>query len=195
MSTEQPNLIYVFADQLRYQALSYVGEARAHTRNIDQFATQGVNFHQAIASAPVCTAYRASLLTGKYTTSHGMVINEPRMNPNQRCLGHVLTDAGYQTSYIGTGICTPTSRATMTIRATRSSHGVRTGSASTAPGWPITFITRTMVPTITPNRPKRSRMGPASTSGRPDRPRHRRHPPGSAVEPALCPVPFVVTAA
>jgi len=101
MSTEQPNLLYVFADQLRYQALGYAGEARARTPTIDRFAMEGVNFHQAIASAPVCTAYRASLLTGKYTTSHGMVINELRMNPNQRCLGHVLTDAGYQTCYIG----------------------------------------------------------------------------------------------
>ncbi len=101
MRDGQPNLLFVFADQLRYQALGYAGEARAHTPHIDEFAMQGVNFHQAIASAPVCTAYHASLLTGKYTTSHGMVINQLRMHPNQRCLGHVLTDAGYQTSYIG----------------------------------------------------------------------------------------------
>src|SRR5688500_9556499 len=101
MSSAAPHLVFVFADQLRYQALGYAGEARAHTPNIDRLARQGVDFHQAIASAPVCTAYRASLLTGKYTTSHGMVINELRMTPNQRCLGHVLTDAGYQTGYIG----------------------------------------------------------------------------------------------
>ena len=88
MSTEQPNLVYVFADQLRYQSLGYAGEARAHTPHIDRFAMEGVNVHQAIASAPVCTAYRASLLTGKYTTSHGMVINELRMNPNQSCQGY-----------------------------------------------------------------------------------------------------------
>jgi arylsulfatase A-like enzyme len=60
MNDRQPNLIYVFADQLRYQSLGYAGEARAHTPNIDQFASQGVNFHNAIASAPVCTALRQS---------------------------------------------------------------------------------------------------------------------------------------
>jgi arylsulfatase A-like enzyme len=49
----------------------------------------------------VCAASRASLFTGRYTTSHGMVINELRMNPNQRCFGHVLTEAGYRTGYIG----------------------------------------------------------------------------------------------
>ena len=39
-STEKrPNLIYVFADQLRYQSCGYAGDTRARTPNIDQFAT------------------------------------------------------------------------------------------------------------------------------------------------------------
>ena len=96
-----PNLLYVFADQLRYRSVGYAGDTQAITPNLDRFATEGVNFRNTVASAPVCTAYRASLLTGKYTTSHGMVINELRMNPHQRCLGNVLTDAGYHTGYIG----------------------------------------------------------------------------------------------
>lgn len=98
---ERPNLIYVFADQLRSRSMGFAGDAKARTPCIDRFAGQGVNFANAVASSPVCTAYRASLLTGKHTTSRGMVINELRMNSNQRCFGHVLTDAGYRTSYIG----------------------------------------------------------------------------------------------
>jgi arylsulfatase A-like enzyme len=99
---ERPtNLVYVFADQLRYRSLGYAGMPNAGTPTIDRFAGQGVNVSNAVATAPVCTAYRASLLTGKYTTSHGMVINELRFNPNQRCFGHALTDAGYHTGYIG----------------------------------------------------------------------------------------------
>jgi len=101
MCRRPTNLVYLFADQLRYQSLGYAGAANAVTPHIDHFAAQGVNFHNAVASAPVCTAYRASLLTGKYTTSHGMVINELRIHPNQRCFGHALTDAGYHTGYIG----------------------------------------------------------------------------------------------
>ncbi len=50
---------------------------------------------------PVCSAYRASLFTGKYTTSTGMVINEIRFNPNHKCFGHVLSDNNYETAYIG----------------------------------------------------------------------------------------------
>lgn len=98
---QRPNLIYVLADQLRYHSMGYAGDDKAITPCIDGFARDGVNFINAVASSPVCTAYRASLLTGKYTTSHGMVINELRMNPHQRCFGHILTDGGYQTAYIG----------------------------------------------------------------------------------------------
>jgi arylsulfatase A-like enzyme len=61
----------------------------------------GVNFSQAVSNTPVCAAHRASLLTGKHSSSTGMVINELRMNPNHRCFGHVLTDNGYETGYIG----------------------------------------------------------------------------------------------
>lgn len=100
-ASKRPNLLYVFADQLRYGSVGYAGDGKAVTPNVDRFAAQGVNFHNAVATAPVCTAYRACLMTGKHTTSNGMVINELRMNPNQRCLGHVLTDAGYHTGYIG----------------------------------------------------------------------------------------------
>jgi len=60
-----------------------------------------MNFRQCVSTMPVCAAYRASLFTGKYPSSTGMAINEIRMNPNHRCLGHVVTEAGYQTGYIG----------------------------------------------------------------------------------------------
>ncbi|HET6453607.1 MAG TPA: sulfatase [Armatimonadota bacterium] len=97
----RPNLIYVLADQLRYQSVGYAGDVKARTPNIDQFSREGVNFCNAVSGHPVCAPYRASLFTGKYTTSTGMVINELRMNPNHECLGHVLTRNGYETAYIG----------------------------------------------------------------------------------------------
>lgn len=98
---KKPNIIFVLADQLGVRHCGYAGAEKAKTPNIDNFATEGVNFTNAVASSPVCSAYRASLFTGKYTTSTGMVINELRINPSQRCLGHVVTDANYETCYIG----------------------------------------------------------------------------------------------
>jgi arylsulfatase A-like enzyme len=97
----RPNLVYVFADQLRYHSCGYAGDEYARTPNIDRLASQGCNFHQAISSTPVCAPHRASLFTGKYQSSTGMVINELRLSPEHECLGHALTRGGYQTSYIG----------------------------------------------------------------------------------------------
>ncbi len=97
----KPNLIYVFADQLRYDALSCNGCEYISTPNIDALAQQSLCVDNAVSGHPVCAPYRASLFTGKYTTSTGMVINEIRMNPNHRCIAHELTDGGYETCYIG----------------------------------------------------------------------------------------------
>ena len=96
-----PNLVFVFADQLGRNHVGYAGAAKARTPNIDKLAGQSVNLVNAVSNTPVCAAYRASLFTGKYTTTTGMVINELRMNPNHECIGHVLTQAGYQTGYVG----------------------------------------------------------------------------------------------
>jgi len=96
-----PNLLFLFADQLGYTRCGYAGDKKARTPNIDKLASQGVNFHNAVSNMPVCSAYRASLFTGKYTTSTGMVINELRMRTDHECFGHVLTRGGYQTGYIG----------------------------------------------------------------------------------------------
>src|SRR4051794_7948949 len=71
-SSKRPNLVYVFADQLRYFSCGYAGDEYARTPHIDQLAREGCNFHQAISSTPVCAPYRASLMTGKYQSSTGM---------------------------------------------------------------------------------------------------------------------------
>jgi arylsulfatase A-like enzyme len=98
---KRPNLVYVFADQLRYQSCGYAGDEYARTPNIDRLASESCNFHQAISSTPVCAPYRASLFTGKYQSSTGMVINELRLSPEHECLGHVLTHNHYRAAYIG----------------------------------------------------------------------------------------------
>ncbi|MFC6646902.1 sulfatase [Granulicella cerasi] len=97
----KPNLVYVFADQLRYSSCGYAGDALAHTPNMDKLAAEGASYRQAVSSTPVCAPYRASLMTGKYQSSTGMVINEMRLSPEHECFGHVLTRGGYQTAYIG----------------------------------------------------------------------------------------------
>lgn len=95
------NLIYIFADQLRYGSVGYNGDEKAMTPNIDAFSKECTIMDNAVSGHPVCAPYRASLLTGKYTTSTGMVINEIRISQNHITFPNVLRDAGYETCYIG----------------------------------------------------------------------------------------------
>ncbi|MFT5123943.1 MAG: arylsulfatase A-like enzyme [Verrucomicrobiales bacterium] len=100
-SADKPNVIILIADQLRYQSVGYAGDTRARTPNIDRLASQGVNFDNFVSNTPVCSAFRASLLTGKYASSTGVVVNELRLNPNQDSLAHVFKRAGYATDHLG----------------------------------------------------------------------------------------------
>ena len=100
--SKRPNLIYIFADQLRYQSCGFAGDTKAITPNMDRLAAESISFVNTVAVSPICAPYRASLFTGKYTSSTGMVINEIRLNPDHHIgLGQVLTEGGYDTYYIG----------------------------------------------------------------------------------------------
>ena len=97
----RPNVIYVMADQLRHDAMGYAGNMKAKTPNLDKLAGESLNFTNCVSVSPVCAPHRASLLTGKYSSSTGMVVNELRINPNQTSIAHVVNDYGYNTGYIG----------------------------------------------------------------------------------------------
>ena len=81
----RPNLVYLFGDQPRYFSCGYAGDEYARTPHIDRLAAEGCNFHQAVSSTPLCAPYRASVMTGKYQSSTGMVINELRLSPEHEC--------------------------------------------------------------------------------------------------------------
>ena len=88
---QRPNVIMLVADQLRYESCGYAGDAKAITPNIDRLAAEGIDFYNYVVNTPVCAATRATLWTGKYASTHGMVVNELRLNPNHDTLGHVLS--------------------------------------------------------------------------------------------------------
>jgi len=81
--------------------MGYAGDENALTPNIDAFCKESTNLCQAVSGHPVCAPYRASLFTGKYTTSTGMVINEIRMNTKHHTFARILKENAYQTAYIG----------------------------------------------------------------------------------------------
>lgn len=102
-TTTHPNIVYVFADQWRAQAVGYAGDPnlRGKTPNMDRLAGESINFSNAVSCCPVCTPYRASLLTGQYPVTHGLFINDLCLGDKAVSLAQACTRAGYDTAYIG----------------------------------------------------------------------------------------------
>ncbi len=98
---EKPNLIFVFADQWRAEAVGYAGNKQVMTPAIDKFASEAVVFTNAISTFPVCTPYRATLMTGQYPLSHHVIYNDKPLKSEAVCIAEVYKEAGYHTAYIG----------------------------------------------------------------------------------------------
>ncbi|MCL5278841.1 MAG: sulfatase [Planctomycetes bacterium] len=112
---KRPNILFVFADQLRYSALGSSGNKVVRTPNFDRLASEGLVFDNALANHPLCSPYRANLLTGKYGFANGVPDNEYVLWDNQVTLAQALKAAGYHTGYVGkwhlgTGPYTPQMR-------------------------------------------------------------------------------------
>ena len=60
------NLLYIFADQWRYQAIGCHHGDQVVTPNMDRFAAESMDFTHAYSTFPLCSPHRASLMTGKY---------------------------------------------------------------------------------------------------------------------------------
>ena len=97
----KPNVIIVLSDQWRYSAFRFQGDPNAITPNIDKLASEGIVFHNAVSGLPVCSPARASIMTGQRPITHGVFMNDVPLDTNAITLGEVMSDAGYQTAYIG----------------------------------------------------------------------------------------------
>ncbi|NNM03743.1 MAG: sulfatase [Gemmatimonadetes bacterium] len=105
----RPNLLFVFPDQMRGQALGFMGEDPVITPNLDRFAGEGVAFTQAVSNYPVCSPYRGMMLTGLYPHSNGVLANcntngaehGYQLATEAHCWSDVLGENGYSLGYIG----------------------------------------------------------------------------------------------
>ncbi|MBT3294351.1 MAG: sulfatase [Verrucomicrobia bacterium] len=69
---EQPNIVYILADDLGWNDLACEGSSFYESPNIDRIAREGMRFTQGYATCQVCSPSRASILTGKVTPRHGI---------------------------------------------------------------------------------------------------------------------------
>jgi arylsulfatase A len=102
----QPNIIFVLADDLGWSELGCYGNDFHETPHLDRLAKEGMRFTSAYAAAPVCSPYRAALLTGQHPARIG-ILDYLRPNSSnalptdQVTLPEVLSKNGYSTGMIG----------------------------------------------------------------------------------------------
>ena len=98
---EHPNILFVFADQWRADALGYAGDPNVQTPQLDRLARASINFTHAVSGCPVCCPYRATMMTGRRPLSHGVFLNDVQLPDREVTIAEILRPYGYHTAYIG----------------------------------------------------------------------------------------------
>lgn len=101
MSASRPNLLVIFCDQLRRDAIAAFGDDNVETPHLDQMVRDGVSFVHACSTYPICVPFRFTLMTGKYAHSRFVPGIEWRMSPAERTLADEFNNAGYESIYLG----------------------------------------------------------------------------------------------
>jgi arylsulfatase A-like enzyme len=103
-TAKKPNLIYVFPDQWRGQALGFLKEEPVTTPNIDNFASQSLVLTDAVSNYPVCVPYRGMLMSGQYPHTNGVVKNNTSVTETvdtRTWWSDILKANGYNLGYFG----------------------------------------------------------------------------------------------
>jgi arylsulfatase A len=103
---KKPNIVFILVDDLGWAELGCYGNLFNETTNLDKLAKQGMRFTDAYAAAPVCSPYRAALMTGQYPARVGIT---DYLRPNDKnhllmqyvTIAESLKNAGYATGIIG----------------------------------------------------------------------------------------------
>ena len=101
MRDGRPNVILFVTDQQRADHLGCYGHPVLRTPAIDGLARRGVAFDNCHVASPVCMPNRASLMTGRMPSLHGVRMNGIPLSTDAVTFVDLLRDAGYQTALIG----------------------------------------------------------------------------------------------
>ena len=95
------NILFIFADQLRYDSVAVNGNRYVRTPNLDAFAKDSTSFDNAYSNCPLCSPFRGQLLSGLYSHQNGVICNEYALNDTKDILPRILKREGYYSAYIG----------------------------------------------------------------------------------------------
>lgn len=101
---KQPNIIYIMTDDHAAHAIGAYGGRLSGldlTPNLDQLASEGMRFENAFCNNSICTPSRASIITGQYPQTNGVLDLDIRLEPEKQYLPKELKKLGYSTAIIG----------------------------------------------------------------------------------------------
>ena len=104
-----PNFVVIVTDDHGIGDVGCYGHPEVRTPNLDKLAGSGIRFTQWYSNAPVCSASRAAILTGKYPDRTGVkgalpsqpTWDVPGLRQGERTLPATLRESGYRTAAIG----------------------------------------------------------------------------------------------
>ena len=101
MAMSNQNVLFLFSDEHRRDALGCYGHAQVKTPNLDQLAARGTRFINAYTSSPICVPARASLAAGEYVHETRCWSNAQAYQGDPESWGHRLQSQGHRVDSIG----------------------------------------------------------------------------------------------
>jgi len=98
---KRPNVLVIFTDDQRWDALSAAGHPFLKTPHLDRLAREGVRFTNAFCTTSLCSPSRASMLSGLYAHAHGVLNNFTDFPDALPSYPKRLRESGYETAYVG----------------------------------------------------------------------------------------------
>jgi len=98
---KQPNIVFFFTDQQRWDTCGCYGQPLPITPNLDRMSSDGVKFEHAFTCQPVCGPARACLQSGRYATEVNVPTNHRVLPLDGKYIAHYLAEAGYEVGYLG----------------------------------------------------------------------------------------------
>ncbi len=100
----EPNVLFIMSDDHTSQAIGAYGSRLAvlnPTPNIDSLAEGGMRFDRVFCNNSICTPSRASIITGQYSQTNGVLDLTGNIPPERQYLAIEMGKAGYHTAMIG----------------------------------------------------------------------------------------------
>ena len=106
----KPNILFIITDHQAFYGHDRESEFEYKWPVFEKFCSEGVRFDRAYSVCPLCTPARASMLTGVYPSSHGLIFNTDGADmhdfrSDQQLYSHYLSRAGYRNAYVGKWHC------------------------------------------------------------------------------------------